>query len=362
MGTAKIANSLTDVAIYQGENVLTRELIKELLDGDDRETLALLRPEADKVRRKWVGDAVHLRGIIEFSNYCSRNCAYCGINRHSQELRRYRMAPEAIIKIAQKAAGIGFRTVVLQSGEDFYYTAEVLAGVVREIKRTGMAVTLSVGERSPREYQVWREAGADRYLLKFETSHYGLYAWLHPGSSLEKRLGCLKELKRLGYQLGSGIIVGLPGQTMEMLADDLHLMRSLELEMAGIGPFIPHPGTPLGGFPAGSVTLGLKVLALARLLLPWAHLPATTALGSLHQDGWRLGLQGGANVLMPNLTPQEFRSLYEIYPQKKEVAGTPEQLYASLKQLVEQTGRQVATDHGHGLLGEIRTGKGPDPA
>lgn len=335
---------------YQAARALTGEELKALLSSEDGEVYEELRCEADRVRRQWVGDAVHLRGIIEFSNFCRRGCAYCGINRHNRGLPRYRMPPEEIVETARRAVKLGFKTVVLQSGEDPFYTTELLAEVVREIKKAEVAVTLSVGERPPEDYQAWREAGADRYLLKFETSDSRLYARLHPGCSLDQRLRCLRSLKELGYQAGSGNIVGLPGQSVDTLAKDLLLMRLLRLEMAGIGPFIPHPGTPLGGYPAGSVELTLKVLALARLMLPWAHLPATTALGSLQQDGRQLGLKGGANVLMLNLTPAEYRRLYEIYPQKAEAAEEPEQLYRQYRDLVEGLGRPVAEDYGHGRL------------
>lgn len=329
---------------------LPREQLLEQLNLSDPKDIQELRRQADRTRQQWVGDAVHLRGIIEFSNYCHRNCAYCGINHYNRQLPRYRMSPESIIATARQAAAMGFKTIVLQSGEDAFYTADMLADVVKEIKTTGLAVTLSVGERPARDYHLWRAAGADRYLLKFETSHPGLYSLLHPGSSLEKRLHCLEDLRALGYQVGSGCMVGLPGQTTESLADDLLLMWALRLEMAGIGPFIPHPGTTLAAVPAGSVLMSLKMLALARLMLPWAHLPATTALSSLDTDGRQLGLEGGANVLMPNLTPLEYRRFYEIYPQKAEVEETPAELYAATKRLLARLGRPAAEDAGHGLF------------
>lgn len=328
---------------------VVKQQLNSLLADNRPGVLEDLRLEADEVRRQWVGDAVHVRGIIEFSNCCIRSCRYCGLNRFNDQLRRYRMPPDEIVDTALKAAAMGFKTIVLQSGDDFFYTREMIADMVREIKKTGVAVTLAVGERPGEDYRAWREAGADRYLLKFETSDSGLYNRLHPGTSLDIRLQCLRDLRSLGYQVGSGFMIGLPGQTPEILASDLMLMRSLQLEMAGVGPFIPHPATPLGLEPAGEVALALRVLALSRLVLPWAHLPATTALSSLDKDGRRLGLTGGANVLMPNITPPEYRKLYEIYPHKAEVTDSPRELYQATLDLIHELGRDEAADPGHGL-------------
>ncbi|MGE5423496.1 MAG: [FeFe] hydrogenase H-cluster radical SAM maturase HydE [Ignavibacteriales bacterium] len=338
------------IDFYRKNQYFTRDQLVKLLSDNTPEVLENLRTEADQVRHENVGDAVHVRGIIEFSNNCIRRCSYCGINRNNDQVTRYRINTDIMVNTAKHAAQMGYKTLVLQSGDDFFYTGGMLAEVISEIKNTGMAVTLAVGERPVEDYRLWREAGADRYLLKFETSDQELYAKLHPGTSLRIRLGCLKQLRDLGYQLGSGFMVGLPGQTIETLADDLLLMSALELEMAGMGPFIPHPETPLGHDESGSVTLTLKVLALARLLMPWIHLPATTALSSLEKDGRRLGLTGGANVLMPNLTPIEYRRLYEIYPHKAEILDTPEKLYHDTLSLINDLGRETAEDHGHGLM------------
>jgi biotin synthase len=269
------------IARYRKHNMLTKEEITALLESENPQTTSLLRDEADRLRQEYVGNGIHLRALIEFSNYCIRNCAYCGIRRDNKKLPRYRMSPQEIIKTAAEAAEKGFLSVVLQSGDDLTYGPQVLAEVIREIKKTGIAVTLSVGERPERDYAIWREAGADRYLLKFETSDSELYRRLHPGSSLDKRLECIKQLKKLEYQTGSGNMVGLPGQTAAMLAEDIILMHRLKLDMAGIGPFLPHPATPLKDFPAGNLDLTLRVLALTRLLLPWSHLPATTALRNI---------------------------------------------------------------------------------
>lgn len=331
------------------DQAVVKQQLNMLLGDDHPQVLENLRREADQVRHRQVGDTVHIRGIIEFSNYCIRSCRYCGLNRSNEEIHRYRIPPDEIVETAREAAAMGLKTIVLQSGDDFFYTREVMADMVREIKKTGMAITLAMGERPAEDYRAWREAGADRYLLKFETSNPGLYSLFHPGTSLDIRLRCLLELRELGYQVGSGFMIGLPGQTAEILADDLMLMRHLQLEMAGVGPFIPHPATPLGVKQAGGVPLALKVLALSRLMLPRAHLPATTALSSLERDGRRLGLTGGANVLMPNITPLEYRKLYEIYPQKAEVTDTPWDLYKATLELINELGRYVAIDPGHGL-------------
>jgi biotin synthase len=335
--------------LQQPDDLIRKNLIG-LIINDDPQLFQDLRAEADLIRHQWVGDAVQIRGIIEFSNFCVRSCCYCGLNRNNHHVQHYRIPAETIVATAQEAVRLGFKTVVLQSGDDFFYSGEMLAEIVGQIKKSDIAVTLSVGERPLSDYRLWREAGADRYLLKFETSDPELYRRLHPGSSLAQRLKCLEDLKSLDYQVGSGFMIGLPGQTDENLAEDLLLMRSLQLEMAGIGPFIPHPSTPLGNDGPGNVTLSLKVLALARLLLPWAHLPATTALSSLERDGRRLGLTGGANVLMPNLTPVEYRKLYEIYPHKAEITDSSGELYRATLNLIRDLGREVAEDQGHGLL------------
>lgn len=335
---------------YREYGILEPEHLVDLIHDSRPETTEMLRQEADRVREEYVGNDVHVRGVIEFSNHCVRTCSYCGINRFNEQATRYRIPPEEIVETACWAAKQGFKTVVLQSGDDFYYTREMLADMVGEIKRTGIAVTLSVGERSAEDYETWRAAGADRYLLKFETSDPDLYRQLHPGTSLERRLTCLRSIQSAGFQLGSGFIIGLPGQTPEILAGDLMLLRLFRVEMAGIGPFIPHPQTALGKEHLGSVALSLKMLALTRLMLPWAHLPATTALSSLEKDGRRLGLTGGANVLMPNLTPPRYRTLYEIYPHKAEIVDESAALYMQTLDLIRSLGRGVSETHGHGLI------------
>ncbi|MFA4944160.1 MAG: [FeFe] hydrogenase H-cluster radical SAM maturase HydE [Lentisphaeria bacterium] len=306
---------------------------------------------ADQRRATTVGDEVHLRGLIEFSSVCRRNCAYCGLRNGNATAGRYRLAPEEIVKAAQEAAALGYHSVVLQSGEDAWFTAERLAAAVRAIKATtDLAVTLSVGERDRETYRLWREAGADRYLLRIETTDPALFAALHPdGSYLAARQACLFTLKELGYQLGSGVMTGLPGQTPAMLAADVLWLHELGAEMIGVGPFIPHPQTPLAGAAGGTVEQTLRLVAVLRLAFPWAHIPATTAMGSLDPHGREKALQAGANVVMPNVTPTDRRPLYEIYPGKICLGDDAHHCRGCITRRIEALGRRVAAGPGHVL-------------
>ncbi|MBC7286437.1 MAG: [FeFe] hydrogenase H-cluster radical SAM maturase HydE [Armatimonadetes bacterium] len=309
---------------------------------------AELRAEADRVRHQTVGDAVAVRGIIEFSNVCRCNCLYCGLRRDNKRLLRQRMAAEEIIETAKQAEEMGLGTVVLQSGEDESWTAEKLAEVISEIKRqTRLAVTLSVGEREEWEYRLWREAGADRYLLKHETADRELYQRLHPGASFDNRLACLETLAELGYQVGAGCIVGLPGQTAASLVADLRLMERLNVHMAGIGPLIPHPHTPLAHMPVGSVEIVLNMLALTRLLIPDVMLPATTALETAAPGAQVVALQSGANVIMPNITPRHHAVAYEIYPGRRGAKLPVEAEVDRAKRVVAAAGRTLDNGPGH---------------
>lgn len=285
---------------------------------------------ADAVRRKFVGNAVHLRGLIEISNHCVRSCAYCGL-RAENTLRRYRLSTEEFFSCVRRIDSLGFGTVVIQAGEDYGITTEWMVSIIKRIKaETPLAVTLSLGERPYEDLAAWREAGADRYLLRFETSDAVLYRKIHPSlpSRTSDRLEILRRLKSLGYEVGSGVMVGIPGQDYRSLAEDILTFRSLDLDMIGVGPFLPHPDTPLGrgelhsSIPEdqqvpNSEIMVLKVIALSRLACPWANIPSTTALATLNpQNGYELGLTRGANVVMPNFTPGRYRSLYAIYPNK----------------------------------------------
>jgi biotin synthase len=310
----------------------------EILHHLTQTALGDLIEQADLVRTQYHGDDVHLRGIIEFSNHCIRNCVYCGLRRDNQNIRRYRLSPDAIVTAAMQVATAGVGTVVLQSGDDFGYTAADLAGIIRRIKaQTEVAITLSVGERPFSHYEMWRNAGADRYLLKHESANPDLFARTHPGQRLEKRLAILRFLKALGYEIGNGMIVGLPGQTPYDLTDDILLTKHLDVDMCGIGPFIPHFQTPYGDFSSGPLEMTLRMIALVRLLCPRIHLPATTALATLAPlDGQLLGLMAGANVIMPNFTPAKWRGYYTIYDHKAKIE------LAQAQSVITRASRRVA--------------------
>jgi len=337
---------LVDKAYDKAE--LNKEEITSLLAADINQLDYLLQ-KADQKRKEICEDEVHLRAIIEFSNYCRRNCYYCGLRKDNQHLQRYQLKKEEIIKTAQMAAELGYQTVVLQSGEDEYPTAQITE-IIKEIKNTtGMAITLSLGERDFAAYKLWREAGADRYLLKHETADQRLYEKYHPGMSFENRIESLKYLKKIGYQIGSGVIIDLPGQTPEILAEDLLLSQKLELDMIGSGPFIPHEKTPLAESKTGTVEMTLKFTALSRLLLPLAHIPATTALGTIDVEGRQKALMAGANVVMPNVTDSQYREKYQIYPGKiciNEEAGDCRQCIGGI---IASLGRFVSQNKGHSL-------------
>lgn len=317
---------------------LTRDEIAAVL-GDNSCNQELFAA-ADRVRKQFAGDEVHLRALIEFSNFCRCNCFYCGIRAGNNLVERYRLNREQIISLAKKASASGYKTIVLQSGEDIYFTAEALAEIVAEIKKLDVAVTLSIGERSYEEYKILKDAGADRFLLRIETTDKSLYEKMHPKASFENRKRCLYDLKKLGFETGTGCLVGLLEQTYESLADDILFFKELDADMIGIGPLIPHEHTPLKDCSAGDLTLALKVLALTRLLLPDINIPATTAMETLHPEGRMMALQSGANVVMPNVTLDEYKSKYEIYPDKANVN------YGELSEKLRQIGRTISEKKG----------------
>lgn len=325
--------------------LLNRNEIIHLLNDAAGEDELFCR--ADAVRREYVGNEVHLRGLIEFSNICRNDCLYCGIRKHNKKACRYRMEEEELIETARKAAAMGFKSVVMQSGEDMYYTAGRMCRIISEIKKFNVAVTLSIGERSYEDYRAFREAGADRYLLRIETTDKELYHRLNPGMSWQKRYECLLAIKELGYELGSGIMTGLPDQTIESIADDLLFLQNLDVDMAGIGPFIPHPDTPLGKSGGNSLPLALRAMAIMRLLLPDINIPATTAMESLHPRGRLKALQSGANVVMPNVTEGEYRRFYELYPGKICVNDTPVHCRSCIGLKIMSIGRAISSDYGN---------------
>ncbi len=300
--------------VHHPDRVSYEDLVDILEDDSVNERLFGL---ADEVRRKYLGDEVFLRGIIEFSNYCRRSCLYCGIRAPNRRLSRYRMSPDEIVERAHLIASKGIKTVVLQSGEDPWYSPETISEIIRKIKeKADVAVTLSLGEWPESHYRLWKDSGADRYLMRHETASPELYRRLHPDGDLETRREKLLTLKRLGYEVGAGCMVGLPGQGPRELAMDLIFTRELDADMVGIGPFIPHPDTPLGNEKRGDLTTCLKMIALTRLLIPDSNIPATTAMGTIHPRGRELALKCGANVIMPNMTPSPYRARYQLYPGK----------------------------------------------
>ncbi|MDO4570002.1 MAG: [FeFe] hydrogenase H-cluster radical SAM maturase HydE [Planctomycetia bacterium] len=314
---------------------------------------------ADATRRSCVGDCVHLRGLIEISNYCTAQCTYCGIRAPNSLAKRYRMSLEEILPCARLAERLGYGTVVLQGGESAHHlpsdwVRDVLLAIRRE---TNVAITLSLGERPRDDYKMWFEAGAERYLLRFETSNPQLFANLHPGHpGLSYRLKALGTLREIGFEVGSGIMVGVPGQTWSDWERDIEMFRELDLDMIGVGPFLPHPHTPLGRSVAESAPDGqvpndvwatLRTIAEARLACPYANIPSTTALAALDKEhGHELGLSRGANVIMPNLTPDKYRRFYEIYPSKASTCEEAEVFDAKLKARILALGRTIGVGAG----------------
>jgi len=355
----RTANPKSEIRNPQFSAVLDRLYAAEMPERTDIETvlratddrdIELLFDFADRVRREFVGDGVLLRGIIEFSNICRNTCKYCGLNCYNTRLQRYRLTSDEILAAAENIDRAGIKTIVLQSGEEDHLEADWLRQVIEEIKgRLDVAVTLCVGERSRAEYQAWKEAGADRYLLKIETSDPGLYGELHPGMSFANRVRCLRDLVELGYQTGSGNLVGLQGQTVGSLAGDLQFFKRGNFDMISPSPFIPHPQTPLARAPAGDLTMTLKMIALARIVSRTAHIPASTAIGSLHgRDERPKALTAGANVLMPNFTPAPYRRHYEIYPNKRCVSEDAAACAGCMERMVTTLGRWVDYSRGDG--------------
>ena len=318
--------------------------VEYLLAQDDRDSARRMACLADEVRSRYVGDGIVLRGIVEFSNFCKNTCAYCGLNQYNENLPRYRMTREEILESVRDIAEVGIQTVVLQSGEDVCLNPFWLAQVIEDIKNEfDMAVTLSVGEWDTEEYRLWKQAGADRYLLKIETTNPALYRRLHPGMRLENRLRCLCDLKSLGFQTGSGSIVGLKDQTCADLARDMLFFKERDFDMLGIGPFIPHPDTPLADEPQGDLKLTMRTLSLTRILTKETHLPATKAIGVAgHSGAVRSALAAGANVVMLNFTPPAYKKFYDIYPGREKTADSPERIINELENIAETLGRYVS--------------------
>ncbi|WP_302775848.1 [FeFe] hydrogenase H-cluster radical SAM maturase HydE [Anaerotruncus colihominis] len=331
------------------ERVLPRAelagLIREISDGD----MPYLFDAARETARSRFGNHIYTRGLIEFTNYCRCDCYYCGIRRSNRQAERYRLTQEEILACCRAGYALGFRTFVLQGGEDPYFTDERICELVRAIKSSwpDCAVTLSIGEKEHSSYRLYRKAGADRYLLRHETASPAHYRRLHPPEQTpQRRRQCLWSLKELGYQVGAGFMVGSPYQTPENLADDLLFLHELSPQMAGIGPFIPHHQTPFSAFPAGTLRQTLLMVALTRLILPNALLPATTALGTIAPDGRERGVLAGANVVMPNLSPVGVRKQYALYDNKICTGDEAAECRACLQNRMRSIGYELAVDRG----------------
>ena len=334
--------------LYQTQALDKEELIF-LIAGRNRDTELYARELARQVRERTYGNRVFIRGLIEFTNYCKNDCYYCGIRKSNQKAVRYRLTEEEILSCCKEGYELGFRTFVLQGGEDGFFTEEKLVRLIQKIRKgyPDCAITLSVGEKTKDEYQRLREAGADRYLLRHETADPDHYRLLHPQRlSLACRKECLFTLKSLGFQTGAGFMVGSPGQTPETLAEDFLFLKELNPEMVGIGPFIAHKDTPFGDRQNGSMEDTLFYLALIRLLLPNSLLPATTALGTIHPKGRELGILSGANVVMPNLSPPSVRKKYMLYNGKLSDGDEAAECVDHLKKRMEAIGCKIVTDRG----------------
>lgn len=332
----------------------TKEEFAELIGcAEDRETAELLAGEAVRIRRRYYGDKVYTRGLIEFTNYCKNDCYYCGIRRGNGNAKRYRLTKEEILGCCANGYELGFRTFVLQGGEDAWFTDERMADIIRTIRENypDCAITLSIGEKSRESYRKFKEAGADRYLLRHETADEAHYRKLHPsGMSLAVRKQCLYDLKSLGYQVGAGFMVGSPGQTAECLAEDLVFLKELQPHMVGIGPFIPHHDTRFAQEKAGSVELTLFLLSVIRILLPKVLLPATTALGTLDPRGREKGLAVGANVVMPNLSPMKNRKQYDLYDNKICTGEEAAECRGCLSRRVQSVGYRLVNERGDAVI------------
>lgn len=324
------------------EHNLTKDEIIQLLNSDT----SLLFEVANEIRAKYKGNGVHLRGLIEFTNICKNNCFYCGLRCENKTIERYRLTEEEILNCVKRAVNAGYKTVVLQGGEDNYFSQEKICKIVKQIKKYDIALTLSIGEKTFEEYKAFKEAGADRYLMRIETTDKNLYEALHPNMSFENRIECIKTIKELGYETGTGCLVGLPNQTIESLANDILFFKEINADMVGIGPFIPHPQTPLANGNKDNFNLALKVMAITRLILPDINIPATTAMETLKENGRTIALNSGANVVMPNMTDTVYRAKYELYPNKICINDSPDTCINCIKGKILSIGRDIAVSKG----------------
>ena len=328
---------------------ITREEIILLLENRNADIQSVLAEKASAAARENYGNKVFVRGLIEFTNYCKNDCYYCGIRCSNKNASRYRLTRDEILECASHGYDLGFRTIVLQGGEDAFFNDDLVVDIVKSIKREhpDCAVTLSIGEKSFESYKKFFDAGADRYLLRHETADPVHYSKLHPSNlSSENRKDCLFNLKKIGFQTGAGFMVGSPYQTIENIADDLLFLKKLDPEMIGIGPFIPHKETPFADEQAGTLELTLYLLSIIRLMLPTVLLPATTALGTINPRGRELGILAGANVVMPNLSPVSVRKKYDLYDNKICTGEEAAECMNCLKKRIESIGYEIVTDRG----------------
>ena len=334
--------------LYRDGDLSDAELSR-LITAEDDKAQELLRKYADEVRRKYYGDKVFLRGLIEISSYCKNDCLYCGIRRSNRDAERYRLTKEQILSCCENGYELGFRTFVMQGGEDAYFTDDVMVDIISEIRRKypDCAITLSLGERSRESYKRMKDAGADRYLLRHEAANEELYSKLHPTElSLKNRRECLFTLRELGYQVGAGFMVGAPFQTTDDLIADLRFLQELKPHMIGIGPFIPHHSTPFADQKGGTLGLTLRLLGILRLMFPTVLLPATTALGTIAPNGRELGLMTGCNVVMPNLSPVMVRKKYDLYDNKICTGEEAAECRGCLQRRIESAGYAIANERG----------------
>lgn len=342
-------NILKLIDKLEREHSLSLTEYEYLLENRSKEATEYLRKKAENVRKSIYGNAVFIRGLIEISNICKNDCFYCGIRKSNTRCERYRLTPDEILSCAENGYKLGFRTFVLQGGEDGFFTDKVLCDVVKKIKALfpDCAVTVSMGERSEESYRLLKKAGADRYLLRHEAISDELYSRLHPEKMLLKtRINCLQTLKKLGFQTGCGFMVGAPFQNNRHIAEDLKFIEEFQPEMCGIGPFVPHKNTPFGEYPGGSAELTCFLLSIIRLIKPNILLPSTTALGTIHPEGRELGILSGANVVMPNLSPENARKKYELYNNKLNTGAENAFHITELKNKMEKIGYEIVTDRG----------------
>ncbi|MCQ2362174.1 MAG: [FeFe] hydrogenase H-cluster radical SAM maturase HydE [Acidaminococcaceae bacterium] len=333
-------------------NSLTDSELQDLLATNEFDNE--LRRQALALRRNFYGNKIFIRGLIEFTNYCHNNCYYCGLRCENKNLVRYRLNTKEILACADKGYALGFRTFVLQGGEDDYFSDEVLVPLIRQLhqQHPDAAITLSIGERSKESYKALFKAGAERYLLRHETANAEHYAQLHPvRQSFAIRQHCLQDLKEIGYVVGSGFMVGSPGQTAATLIEDLRFLQKLNPDMIGIGPFIHHADTPFADMPNGDLQLTLRLIAILRIMFPTALIPATTALATLSPEGRNLGLAYGANVLMPNLTPVMLRKSYSLYDNKASTGLESAEYLEKLKNEMTEQGWKIVVDRGNPVSG-----------